>query len=164
MKLLDIIEGWYDPPEYPDPDRSGFMDSSLDDIKPHFTFLGYDPWKGGNKGGTDIVVLMDKNTNKGYILHPDNISDDFYESDFYGYQDWDGDTSYENSDPELTTNSYLTWATVCLQDDNVAKSLEEYEDGKGMMVLNRETMGQIKQFEPEWYKVIVDIISSGKKR
>ena len=39
MKLYNLFEGYYDPPEYPDSSGMGFYDDELDDVEDQFDLL-----------------------------------------------------------------------------------------------------------------------------
>ena len=52
MKLYDLVEGYYDPPEYPDT-HDGFVNSELDDVTDLFNLVGYDQYR-DRKGREEI--------------------------------------------------------------------------------------------------------------
>jgi hypothetical protein len=168
MKLLELLEGWYDPPEYNEPSREGFRDESLDDVKPTMTFLGHDKYNYKDKSGSDIVVLMDNNTQKGYVFHSDFVPDEYYMSDYYSEsdQDEDGYYSYDEFDDDnatLTEHSYEVFGTVMLQQNMVAKTLSEYEDGEKILELNRNSLSDLSTYEKSTHDAIINIITKGKK-
>lgn len=101
MKLLDIVEGWYDAPDY-DEEEYGFRDSDLDKVKIHFKNIAiYDVY----------ALLKDLETNIHYILYFDDI-DAAYQQGYYTTEkdsDEDGYYSYLefNEDSAETTDESI---------------------------------------------------------
>ena len=167
MKLYDIVEGWYDPPEYDEPSRDGFRDEDLDNVKPITKFVGHDPYNYREKTGSDTVVVMDPNTQKGYAFHSDMVPEEYYQSDYYSESDEDEDVSYtyerfDEDNATLTHLSYEVFSTIMIQEGNIAKTYEEYEDGEKILVLNRKTLSDLSKYDKSTYSAIMNIITKGK--
>ena len=77
MKLYDLVEGYYDPPEYPDT-HDGFVNSELDDVTDLFNLVGYDPYRvrKGREPGYGCAIVEHKETKEKYVLHEDDIEED----------------------------------------------------------------------------------------
>ena len=168
MKLTDMIEGWNDPPEYDDPSSVNFSDSDLDSVKDQFTLLGYDKYNYKTKSGSDIVVVMNKDTRKGYMFHSDNVGDEYYVGDYYVEydEDEDGRYSYETIDEDslrLEDESFTVFATVSYEANDVAQTIDEYESGAALLAINKKSLADINMNYPEWYPIIINLISSPRK-
>jgi len=168
MKLLDIVEGWYDAPEYDDPSDVNFYDPDLSDVKIQFTFIGYDKYNNKTKTGSDIVLVMNKDTRKGYMFHIDNVGDEYYIGDYYSEhdEDEDGGYSYDSIDKDslrLEDESFTMYATVSYMDGDIAQTVDEYESGSSMLAINKNSLIDINKNYPEWYTIIMSLISSPKK-
>lgn len=168
MKLLDIIESWGDPPEYDDPSDVNFSDPDLGDVKDQFTLIGYDKYNFKTKTGTDIVLVMHKDTRKGYMFHRDNVGDEYYVGDYYSEydQDEDGGYSYETLDTDslrLEDKSFTVFATVSHKDEDISQTVDEYESGSAMLEINKKSLVDINRNYPGWYQIIINLISEPKK-
>lgn len=168
MKLLDLLEGWNDPPEYNEPSRSGFRDDSLDGVKPTMKFIAYDKYDYKSKEGSDYILVMDPNTNKGYVFHKDMVPDEYYQSDYYSEydQDEDGYYSYDEFDDEnaeLTSDSYEVFATIMFKEGNITDSFDEYENGDKILLLNRKSLKELSEYDKDGHRAIMNMIMSPKK-
>jgi hypothetical protein len=105
MKLLDIVEGWYDAPDYGD-EEYGFRDSDLDKVKIHFRNIAtYDVY----------ALLKDLQTNIHYITYFDDIDIAYQQGYHTSEQDGDEDGYYSylefNEDSAETTDESIALFT-----------------------------------------------------
>lgn len=161
MKLLDLLEGYYDEPDYGDSvDR--FIDEDLEDVKPIFTFVAWDQYGRTNKDASGIVVVRHNESKINYILHQDQVEDEFYIDSFYAVRDEDEDgpyTSWESSgDHRLEPSSFEVYATVMFENDEVGKNFTDFEDGF-IIPFNYKTYKDIYNNDTELYNSVVKIIS-----
>lgn len=127
MKLMELLEGWYDPPEYPDSSGESYYDSDLNDEKDLFKLILWDK-------ETDLFIVQHETTNKKYIGHTDGIDRKFYMADTYTETDYDEDGrySYETIDEdnlELVEGSITMYSTVAHQNEDVGVDYDEFESG-----------------------------------
>lgn len=127
MKLLDLLEGWYDPPEYDDPSGESFVDEDYNDEPFLFNYEGHDK----NSG---LFVVRHIETGKRYMGHTDYIDSGMYQADTYTEwdQDEDGSYSYEVVDVDnasLTPDSIRLFATVAYNEGDMGIDFDEFETG-----------------------------------
>lgn len=127
MKLLDLLEGWYDPPEYDEPSGESFVDEDYNDEPLLFNYEGHDKESG-------IFLVRHVETNKLYISHTDLIDHNLYQADTYTEydEDEDGSYSYERVDKEnaeLTRDSMRLHATLAYNEGEVGIDFDEWESG-----------------------------------
>lgn len=164
MKLFDLVEGYYDPPEYGET-HEGFVDSDLDDVKDLFNLVGYDPYKvsRGVEPGYGCAIVEHKETKEKFVLHEDDIDTDYYIDDFEEMSDRDEDGYYsyresqENS--RIEPESYTIYSTVCYMEGRIANTFDEYTDGEMILKLTPKVYGQLQNDDIDFYRSVIKIFT-----
>jgi hypothetical protein len=144
MKLFNLVSEYYDPPEYPDPDREGFRDSSLDDVDNIFTFLGRDEQWGW-------TVLKLDHTERLFLCIDDEIDEDYYYGQYYS----DG---YNDDYDELVQMSYEVYCSVRYQAGEISKDIDSYEDDKGPLEITNNSLREMYIYDKDMYVRVIKIL------
>jgi hypothetical protein len=165
MKLYDLVEGYYDPPEYPDT-HDGFVNSELDDVTELFNLVGYDPYRvrKGREPGYGCAIVEHKETKEKYVLHEDDIEEDYFVDDFEerSDQDEDGHYSYRESqdNSRIEVESYTMYSTICYMESRIANTFEEYTEGEKILKLTPKVYGQLQNDDVDFYRSVIKIFTN----
>jgi len=170
MKLYDLVEGYDDPPEYPDT-HEGFVNSELDDVTDLFRLVGYDPYnvhsvgKDKNKEqGFGCAIVEHKETKEKFVLHQDDVDTDFYIDDFeeISDRDEDGHYSYKEStdNSRIEPESYTMYSTISYMDGKIANTYDEYTSGEMILKLTPEVYGQLQRDDVDFYRSVIKIFTN----
>jgi hypothetical protein len=162
LKLTDLLEGWYDPPEYDEPTGDSFVDSDYNDVNITFDFIGRDKQTG-------LFVTKHKETGKMYVSHTDNIDFDMYTADTYSVEDHDEDGrySYEEIDKdnaELTVDSMVLYCSVAYEEDDMGKDFDEWESGIAIIEVGNIILRGFYLHDQPIYKSLIKIIEDYSRK
>jgi hypothetical protein len=120
MKLLDIIEGWDDAPDY-DSGEYGFRDSSFDKQKIYMDLL---------VSVDDFALLRNKETNGLYITYTEDIDTDYHQG-YYTYEvDSDEDGQYQyaefSDDIEITDQTIELFTQHQIQSNSFTDDIDKF--------------------------------------
>ena len=157
MKLLDILEGWYDPPEYDEPSGDSFVDDDYNYEELLFNYLGHDKESG-------LFIVQHIGNGKKYVGHTDSIDYDMYQADTYTEydQDEDGHYSYERVDKEnaeLTTDSMRLLATIAFNEGEVGLDFDQWETGYAITELSNVILRGFFLNDKETYRSLIKLIN-----
>ena len=160
MKLLDLVEGYYDPPEYPDSDER-FVEDSLNDVTPIFKLVGWD-----KRYGTVVVSHIELGSK--YVFHEDSIPGEFMIDSYYEVEDADEDGRYSyweaSGNPEMIEPSLVVYATVQFNEEMITKDASEFlNDWDKLLLLTPQTMQVLSRDDNDLFKTIIKIISDSLK-
>jgi hypothetical protein len=120
MKLLDIVEGWDDAPDYGDEDY-GFRNSSFDKEKIHMDLL---------VSVDEFALLKNKITNGLYITYTEDIDSDYHQGYYSSEVDSDEDGKYEyaefSDDTELTGEGIELFTQHELKSNRVTDDIDKF--------------------------------------
>jgi hypothetical protein len=156
MKLLDLLEGWNDPPEYVDRSGVSFLDPDYNDVKITFDYIGYDK----NSG---IFIVKHNETGKRYISHTDYIDSSMYEADIYEVYDRDEDGGYyydeiDEDNARLTESSMVLFATVSYNDGLIGQNFDDWESGSSLVELDKNTLRSFYVNDKKAYNNLIKFI------
>ena len=161
MKLYDLFEGYYDPPEYPDSSGMGFYDDELDDVEDQFDLLLWDK-------KTGLFIVRNKQTKIKYLSHTDMVDIDYYMADMYPeeYEDEDGRYTYNRLDKdnaEMVEESLTMFATIAMEEGDVGKDYDEWETGVSLIEYGRIIIRGLYINEKDVFNSLMDIIKQSKR-
>ena len=162
LKLTDIVEGWYDPPEYPDASGESFVDEELNDVEDLFVFIGQHKESGH-------FIVQHKETKKFYLGHTDSIDIEYYQADTYEEydEDEDGSYTYERVDKDnavMTQESLTMFSTICYNEEDIAIDFDEWETGIGLGLIDKILLRGFYMYDKENYMVIVSLIKKHNEK
>lgn len=161
MKLYDLFEGYYDPPEYPDSSGMGFYDSELDDVEDQFDLILWDK-------KTGLFIVKNKITDKRYLSHTDMVDIDYHMADTYPEEDEDEDGRYiyhrlDKDNAEMVEESLTMFATIAMEEGDVGKDYDEWESGISLIEYGRIIIRGLYINEKDVFKSLMDIIKQSKR-
>ena len=120
MKLLDIVEGWDDAPDYGS-DEYGFKNSSFDREKIYMDLL---------VSSDDYALLRNKKNNGLYITYTEDIDTDYHQG-YYTYEvDSDEDGKYRyaefSDDVEITDQSIELFTQHEIESNSVTDDIDKF--------------------------------------
>lgn len=147
MKLIDIIEGWDDAPDYGS-DEYGFKDSSFDNQKIYMDLL---------VSVDEFALLKNKETNGLYITYIDDIDTDYHQG-YYTYEvDSDEDGKYQyaefSDDIEITDQSIELFTQHEIQSNSVTDNVDNFTSFSTNIVVLLIT----KENKKEVYQEFIDL-------
>jgi hypothetical protein len=161
MKLYDLFEGYYDPPEYPDSSGMGFYDDELDDVEDQFDLLLWDK-------KTGLFIVRNKQTKIKYLSHTDMVDIDYYMADMYPEEDEDEDGRYtynrlDKDNAEMVEESLTMFATIAMEEGDVGKDYDEWETGVSLIEYGRIIIRGLYINEKDVFNSLMDIIKQSKR-
>jgi hypothetical protein len=161
MKLYNLFEGYYDPPEYPDSSGMGFYDDELDDVEDQFDLLLWDK-------KTGLFIVRNKQTKIKYLSHTDMVDIDYHMADMYPEEDEDEDGRYtynrlDKDNAEMVEESLTMFATIAMEEGDVGKDYDERETGVSLIEYGRIIIRGLYINEKDVFNSLMDIIKQSKR-
>lgn len=161
MKLYNLFEGYYDPPEYPDSSGMGFYDDELDDVEDQFDLLLWDK-------KTGLFIVRNKQTKIKYLSHTDMVDIDYHMADMYPEEDEDEDGRYtynrlDKDNAEMVEESLTMFATISMEEGDVGKDYDEWETGVSLIEYGRIIIRGLYINEKDVFNSLMDIIKQSKR-
>lgn len=162
MKLSNLFEGYYDPPEYPDSSGMGFYDDELDEVEDQFNLVLWD-----RKSG--LFVTEHKNTKKKYLSHTDAVDIEYYMADMYPEEDEDEDGRYtyhrlDKDNAEMVEESLTMYATIAYEEEDIGKDFDEWETGIALIEVGNILLRGLYINERETYNTLLNLIKEKNAR
>lgn len=156
MKLLDLLEGWNDPPEYDDPSGESFVDEDYNDEKLLFNYDGHDKESG-------LFVVRHVESGKRYVGHTDYIDYDMYQADTYTEWDRDEDGSYsyevvDKDNASLTPDSMRLQATIAFNEGDMGVDFDEWETGIAIIEFGNVFLRGLYLNDKKTYESLINLI------
>ena len=156
MKLVELLEGWNDPPEYNDRSGVSFLNPDYNDVTIAFDYVGHDKDSG-------IFIVKHKETGKRYISHTDYIDSSMYEADVYEVYDRDEDGGYyydeiDEDNAMLTDSSMVLFATVSYNNEPIGQNFDDWESGSSLVELDKNTLRSFYVNDKKAYNNLIKFI------
>lgn len=153
---MELLEGWYDPPEYDEPSGDSFVNDDYNDVIITFSYVGYDK----NSG---IFIVRHKETGKRYISHVDYIDYDMYVADVYEVYDRDEDGGYyydeiDKDNASLSQSSMVLFATISYNEGSIGQNFDDWESGSSIVELDKSTLRSFYLNDKKIYNDLIKFI------